>query len=302
MQRGEDGLTEALSRPNTKKGRLQRACLALLREHEADGALPTSIRFLFYELEGRGVIPKAYRKPDGTEGKRKPSQDVSEALTVLRELGSVPWDWIVDESRTLHEWAFADTVSEYMVDQLRYARIGLWGGAPPPLILCESRSLAGVIRNIAGRYLCPIAATNGQTGGFLRTAVGPLIERGFAFTRPVLYFGDLDLSGGHIEDNTRKVLEEYGPLDWRRLAITDVQVREHHLTAIDKPDHRYKPVRSFPAVETEALSQRVIQRILREHLDAMLPEPLADVLAREDEERVLVRELLEVAEEEPEGA
>jgi hypothetical protein len=41
----------------------------------------------------------------------------------------------------------------------------------------------------------------------------------------VLYFGDLDLSGGHIEENTREVLEKYAPLDWTRLAITDVQVR-----------------------------------------------------------------------------
>ncbi len=54
----EAGLDELLSGPDTKKGRLQRACLALLREHEADGALPTSGRFVFYELVDRGIIPK----------------------------------------------------------------------------------------------------------------------------------------------------------------------------------------------------------------------------------------------------
>jgi hypothetical protein len=42
-------------------------------------------------------------------------------------------------------------------------------------------------------------------------------------------------------------------------------------------------------VETEALSQRVIQRILIGHLDAMLPEPLADVLEREEAQHVDVR-------------
>ncbi len=41
---------EGLSKPDTKAGRYQRACLELLREHEAEGAIPTSIRFLFYEL------------------------------------------------------------------------------------------------------------------------------------------------------------------------------------------------------------------------------------------------------------
>src|SRR3712207_4508698 len=34
------------------------------------------------------------------------------------------------------------------------------GGEAPPLILCESRSLAGVLSPIAAEYLCPIATTN----------------------------------------------------------------------------------------------------------------------------------------------
>jgi hypothetical protein len=111
----ENGLVEGLSAPSTKKGRLQRACLGLLREHEADGALPTSIRFLFYELEGRGIIPKVYRHPDGSARRRTPSQDVSDALTHLREAGVVPWDWLVDESRTLHSWAYAGSVQRRQV-------------------------------------------------------------------------------------------------------------------------------------------------------------------------------------------
>ena len=49
-----------LSSPNTKAGRLQRACLELLHEHERNGDIPTNGRFLFYELEQRGVIPKKY--------------------------------------------------------------------------------------------------------------------------------------------------------------------------------------------------------------------------------------------------
>ena len=62
----------ALSAPGTKAGRLQRACLELLAEHEADGAIPTGIRFLFYELESRGVIPKDYRDANGRKRARTP--------------------------------------------------------------------------------------------------------------------------------------------------------------------------------------------------------------------------------------
>ena len=281
-------LEEKLSAPDTKAGRLQRACLRLLAEHRRDGAIPTSNRFLFYELLGRRIIPKDYRKADGTKKPRTPAQDVSDALTHLREVGPVPWSWIVDETRTLYEWDYAATVPEYALNDLPSARIDLWQGTPPSLILCESRSLAGVLRNIAHDYLCPIAATNGQSGGFLHTEVGPLVEGG----RRVLYLGDLDLSGTQIEENTRKVLEGYGDLEWERLAITDVQVREKELVAVEKKDNRYKPARPYEAVETEALKQQEIQRILRGALEAAVPEPLEEVREREEDQRAEVREAL----------
>ncbi len=49
---------ERLSATYSKRGALQREVINLLREHERDGAIPTSNRFLFYELEQRGIIPK----------------------------------------------------------------------------------------------------------------------------------------------------------------------------------------------------------------------------------------------------
>jgi hypothetical protein len=277
-----------LSKPGTKAGRLQRECLRLLREHEAAGAIPTSIRFLFYELLDRDVIPKVYRYPDGTEKKRTPSQDISDAVTVLRELDShaIPWDWIVDETRTLEGWRYAESVQAYVEEVLPVARIDLWGGSPPPLILCESRSLAGVLRDIAQDYLCPIAATNGQAGGFLHTEVAPLVEGG----RRVLYLGDLDFSGSHIEANSRAVLEGYGELEWEKVAITHVRVRERDFPVKTKQDYRFKPTREFEAVETEALGQRRIMELLAEKLAAEVPEPLSVVLEREEQQRVMVRE------------
>jgi hypothetical protein len=284
---------DGLSKPHTDKGRLQRACLELLLEHQADGALPTSNRFLFYELVSRRVVPKAYYDANGKEKDRGPGNNVADATWHLRRVArpGVPMDWIVDETRHLDNWRYASSVYQYVDDILPGARIDLWQGEPPPLIICESRSLAGVLRDIAATYLCPIAATNGQVGGFLHTTIGPLIEEG-GTTRRVLYFGDLDLSGGHIEENTRNELSEYGELDWKRLAITDVQVRSENLTVAMKKDKRFRPPREHPAVETEALKQQEIQRILTERLDAELPEHLSVVLEREERQRVEVRERL----------
>lgn len=284
---------DGLSRPNTKAGKLQRACLELLHEHEADGALPTSARFLFYELVDRGIVPKAYRKADGSEAKRTPSQDISDALTVLRENGLVPWDWIADQTRSVTSWRYSGSVYRCVEEMVERARIDPWDGEPPPLILCESRSLSGVLTDTAMRYLADIAATNGQTGGFLHTKLGPAVKDG----RRVIYLGDLDYAGGHIEENTRGVLEEYGEVEWERLTITDVQVRERGLTVVSKRDYRFKPPTSFDAVETEALSQRVIQRLLAERLEEMLPEPMSAVREREEAQRRDVRSLLQAGEE-----
>ena len=294
-------IEDQLSKRGTKAGRLQRHVFARYLQHVIDGALPTSGRFIFYELEDAGIVPKRYYDEDGDEKKRTPNQDVSDALMDLRKARLVEWSDIVDETRSLDEWRYAASVPDYVRAATEDARLDLWDGAPPPLILCESRSLAGVLRPTAATYLCPIASTNGQTGGFLHTNVAPLVKGG----RRVLYLGDYDLSGDQIEANTGRVLEDYGVLDWERVALTHVQVRDRGYldSAVRKKDNRYKPARYFMAVETERIGQVPLSNILRERLDAELPEPLADVLEREEAQRVLVRAALAelLADEDGEG-
>ncbi|MGH3301931.1 MAG: hypothetical protein ACRDOK_09665 [Streptosporangiaceae bacterium] len=71
----EEGTAPATAADGTKAGRLRSALKSLLREHEADGALPASARFLCHELVKRSVISKA------KTGARRPDQDMSDALT-----------------------------------------------------------------------------------------------------------------------------------------------------------------------------------------------------------------------------
>ena len=136
-------MEQELSAPHTKSGKLQRACLALLREHQQAGTLPTNGRFLFYELEQRGIVPKHY-----DDLVHQPAQDVTNALIQLRQRGLVPWSWFTDESRSVDIWPYAASVFEYAVAAIDDARIDCWDGEPPPLIICESRATAGVLRRI----------------------------------------------------------------------------------------------------------------------------------------------------------
>jgi hypothetical protein len=54
-------------------------------------------------------------------------------------------------------------------------------------------------------------------------------------------------------------------------------VRDRRLTPIVKHDKRFKDAGAHDAVETEALSQSVIVEIVRNRLNELLPQPLADI-------------------------
>ena len=112
------------------------------------------------------------------------------------------------------------------------------------------------------------------------------------------YLGDLDLAGGDIEANTRRVLEEIvgGRLNWKRLALTREQVTQYRLPSITKTDGRFKNGGGVhEAVETEALSQTLIVDIVREWLTtAVLPQSARPpVHVRERQQRARLRRLIE---------
>jgi hypothetical protein len=221
---------------------------------------------------------------------------MTDALTDLRERGQIPWDAIVDETRWLDDFTGSESIFADALAYMNEFRIDPWSGAAP-FVLTESRSLAGVLRVLLREHRALIAPTNGQCNGFLRTKVAPrlldLHESGGRKPR-VLYLGDFDLAANDIEDHTRGVLEEYCSLEWERLALTDVQVRDprYRLTPIVKHDKRFKDGGAHEAVETEALSQSVIVDIVHNRVNALLPRPLASVQEREEAERERLRRLL----------
>ena len=280
----------------TRAAYIRRRVMTLYNEHVADKMIPTSNRFLVYELVQLSVInkkPTGILKP-GAKMQRRTDQEVIDALTWLREHDQIPWSAIVDETRSFDDFTGSRSLAAGLGGYLEFLRLDPWNGAPPPLILTESRSLAGVLRMLVKNYCAIIAPTNGQVNGFLRTEIAPLLRD----RQNVFYLGDLDKGGGDIEANTRRVLERERPdstLLWERLALTPTQVRRYRLPAVIKTDARFKKDKAkgtYEAWETEALSQKVIVRIVTNRLIQLLPEPLKSVLEREELERSRLRELL----------
>jgi hypothetical protein len=155
---------------------------------------------LFYELEQAGILSKV------PAGARRPEQNLIDAVKYLREVGLVPWDWIVDDTRKVHFFDGSETVAADLARFLDAAHIDPWGDKVHPFILTESRSLGGVIaRTLAPLYRFPVAPTNGQCGGFLVTDIAPYLRDE---TYRILYLGDFDVAGSSIEENTRRELNK----------------------------------------------------------------------------------------------
>ena len=128
----------------SKIGALRDLLLALLHEHERDGMFPTNARFLFYELVQRGHVSKE------ETGARRADQDMGDALKDIRDDGQIPWNWLVDETRSIDDYTGIAASARRARLPAAYQTRPL--ARRPPMILTESRSLAGVLRHVAREY------------------------------------------------------------------------------------------------------------------------------------------------------
>jgi hypothetical protein len=280
-------------RPGSKRERIEhalRAEIEELREASVSGTAQTTTRFLFYRLVAQAIAPKE------TNGGRRPDQDVSLVLSQLKWAGEVHFSEIVDRSRRVIDFTGYPTVLDGVADLIANVPVDPWYGASP-LLVVESESLGGLLEDIASEYRVPLAPARGQASDGFVLDIVRWVEAGHV---RVLYLGDFDLSGGHIEQAVRERVEVLTgvSLDWQRIALSHEQVEAHALPVIQKKDSRFAPnadgsPRRFPAVETEALDQRILLPLVRSSLEALLPVPLAEIESREEEERASVRARLE---------
>jgi hypothetical protein len=264
---------------------LRRAChehIIALRTQQG-GRARTIVRSVFYAMVATRVIPKSY------PGKRQPAQDVSDALTWLREQRYVGWDEIADDSRSVIDHRGFTSIAEGVDFFLDQARLDPWD-ANPPAVVVESRSLASLVDDITYTYRVASVPLGGQSsGGFLANQVAELLGP----KTPVLYLGDWDKAGGDIEASAERRLSRFAPDwngTWERLAVTDPQARRLRRLWITKTDKRNG--RKYETLEAEALGPVELRRILDDALDAMLPTSLRQIRAKEERQRRQIRRKL----------
>jgi hypothetical protein len=260
----------------TKCGRVRELLLERLREHEAtpDG-LPTTPRFLFYELEQAGQATKKCLDKNGEKNRAARnfgwppgSKDITDELTAMRDEGVIPWDWIADVERNLSQWDCFKNADACVHDALKYFSLNPWEPHEPPLILAESKSVALVLKKVVSSYLCPISGLGGHSSGHLRTTIAPLLWG----SRRVFYLGDHDDCGHVIEKHTQDVLEDQTghEIKWTRIGLTETQIQERGIQSIEKIDERYGDKTPRECWELEAIGQSQVIALVRSALGKFL--------------------------------
>jgi hypothetical protein len=272
---------------NTAAALLRRWAVEALERHSREDTLPTSLRHLFYEAVMAGVVAKGDSTRQ-TRG-RRPDQNLTDAVTWLREHGYVPWSVIEDRTRHLTDHrGDGDTIRDGVDEVLDNIRVDPWGDVLP-ILVAESESAAGVLVRTAFDRRTVIVPTRGQSNGWLRTFVHDQIDRPVA----VGYVGDADKAGGDIEANTHRVLDEVLDIkEWERIALTWKQVETHGLPTVPRTDGRNQL--TYEVCEVEALPQRILVTLAVDFLDGWLPDGVAwhDVHEREKGQRDEIRQLL----------
>ncbi len=169
---------------------------------------PMTLRQLYYALVSAGAIGKT----EPAYGKLK------RVMRDRREDGSIPWDWLVDHTRSVFQprtWngledLLTDTASLYRRDLMRQQAVAiqLWA---------ESDSIGSVIATVADRYTIPTFIGRGYSArGYLWAAAKDAIAAHEAGkTVHLLHVGDHDPSGEDIHRDVEETLRLYAvAVDW----------------------------------------------------------------------------------------
>jgi hypothetical protein len=221
----------------SKKGRgMARASLDLIdaMHAAAEKAEPITGRGIGYKLFTAGLIP-SMEKPE--------MQRVYRLLKEAREVGFIPREWIVDETRGLERVSTWDDPEQYARCVAQSYRRDFWNQQPLRVqVWSEKGTVRGVLRPVLDHFAVGFSVMHGFSSA---TAVHDAAEDDDGREVVVLYVGDIDPSGMFMSEvDLPKRLARYdgNHIEVRRIALTPIQIGDlPSFPATDKrADKRYK--------------------------------------------------------------
>jgi hypothetical protein len=178
----------------------------------AAAAQPITGRGIGYKLFTAGLIPSMATAE---------MQRVYRLLRLAREQGDIPWEWIVDETRTLERVSTWDDPVQYARCVAQSYRRDFWNQQP---VRCEVWSEKGTVRGVLQPVLDHYAVGFRVMHGFgSATTVYGVAQDDDGRESIALYIGDFDPSGMYMsEEDLPKRLADYGGnhITIKRIALT----------------------------------------------------------------------------------
>jgi hypothetical protein len=212
-------MTEQIETGSKKVRGMAKASLDLIEKifAIAEATQPITGRGVGYKLFSRRLIPSMTRKD---------MQRVYRLLKQAREQGIIPWEWIVDENRSLERSATWDNPDQFIRSIQRTYRREFWDQQP---VRCEVWSEKGTVRGVLAPVLDRYGVGFRVMHGFTSATVAHDAAKDYDGRDLIaLYVGDFDPSGLFMsEEDLPSRLTEYGGdhVEIRRLATTREQVR-----------------------------------------------------------------------------
>jgi hypothetical protein len=273
-------------RRRTKIGQLDAQIISVLR-----GDHPQSVRHVFYRM----TDPRL-REP--VEKSDRGYRHVQHRIVELRRDGSIPYKWITDASRTGYFTNTYSSRAEFLLSVKSLYRADLWQQSDYYCeVWVESRSIAGVVR----RDCRELAVSLHPCGGFAsisqaHEAAEDINARDERRPVVVFYIGDYDPAGVLIDVALERELithlDDDIELDFRRIAITEDQIGAYDLPTKPRKAGDRRSTHIESTVEAEAMPAGIMRSLLRDEIEALLPNgALLVAKVAEESERLWLDQL-----------
>lgn len=197
---------------------------------------PATVRAVCYRLFAAGLIPNMSTTS---------TQKVSRLLVAAREEETIPWEWIVDETRAPERISTWDNPEQIIRAAVNGYRKDYWTDQPDRVeVWSEKGTVRGTLAPVLDEYGVTFRVQHGYGSA---TAIHQAADDSTSSDKPltVLYVGDWDPSGLHMSEvDLPERIDRYGGnIDIERIALSHYDV------------HQGPPLPSFD-VETKAKDPR----------------------------------------------
>ncbi|SEA74067.1 hypothetical protein [Nitrosospira multiformis] len=281
------GTIKRVRRTAAQVEQLDRQIIEVLRQDH-----PQSVRHVFYRMTDP-------RLPEPVEKSDRGYRHVQERCVVLRRSGAIPYAWIADMSRQGYHVDTFSGASDFVERMAGLYRSDLWADSDYRCeVWAESRSIASVLLKDCQNLAVSLFPCGGFSSlSFVHEAASQHNDSDDWRPLQIFYIGDYDPAGvlidRSLEQEMRRHLSDDIELRFERIGINLDQIEEFNLATKARKESDARSQHIAFTVEAEAMPAGIMRRILREKVEALLPENALSVAkVAEQSERA---HLLEIA-------